>query len=51
MVSINNKGLSLKVADRHHKEIVMLGNEAYMLTIKKIQTEVRCLHELRAQGL
>jgi len=50
-VNINNKGLSLKAADRHRKEIVVLGNEAYTLAIKKIQTEVSRLHELRAQGL
>ncbi|KAJ6619251.1 hypothetical protein B0H10DRAFT_2163979 [Mycena sp. CBHHK59/15] len=50
-------GLSLKAADRRHQEMVVLGNEAYTLAIKKIQTEVGHLQqsinteELRAQGL
>lgn len=53
----DNKGLSLKAADRHQEEMVALGNEAYTLAIKKIQVEVGRLQqsvktdELRAQGL
>jgi len=36
----DNKGLSLKAADRHHEEIVVLGSGAYAFAVKKIQTEV-----------
>jgi hypothetical protein len=53
----NNKGLSLKAADKHHEEMIVLGNQAHWLAIKNVQTEVGRLHrsirtdELRAQGL
>ena len=41
----DNKGLSLKAADRHHEEIVVLGNGAYALAVKKIQTKVGRLQQ------
>jgi len=32
----DNEGLSLKAANMHNEEVVVLGNEAYPLAIKKI---------------
>ena len=41
----DNKGLSLRDAERRYEEVVALGNGAWMLAIKKIQDEVGCLQE------
>ena len=36
----DNKGLSEKLAEKRHEEIVVLGNEAYRLAVKRIETEI-----------
>ncbi|KIM29468.1 hypothetical protein M408DRAFT_15836 [Serendipita vermifera MAFF 305830] len=41
----DNKGLSLKAADMHNEDIVMLGYEANTLAVKKIQSEVGRLQQ------
>src|SRR5258708_7057089 len=41
----DNKGLSLRAANRHYEEIVALGTGAYTLAIKKIQNEISRLQE------
>lgn len=41
----DNKGLSLKAADMHNEDIVMLGYEANTLAVEKIQSEVGRLQQ------
>ena len=45
----DNKGLSLKAADRYHEEVIALGFRAFDLAIGKIQNKVKLLQECIAR--
>jgi len=53
----DNKGLSEKLAIRRHEEIVVLGDEAYRLAVKRVETQIGKLQqdidgeERRTKGL
>jgi len=41
----DNKGLSEKSAERHHEEIVVLGDKGYWLAVKRIETQIGNLQQ------